>query len=129
MLNDFHLYLGYEVSNSILHPGINPHIGALFIGPYLTCLIKCMGILEGIDRMRVVDGISFMTLEILRLMGMLQHVLTARRVSTVFVSPPIFPPLLLPTYSLQMLLSPHPHQRLSPHDRDHRRHPMLTLAT
>lgn len=61
-MNGFHLHLGYEVAASISHQGINPRIGALFVGPYITRLIRRMGILERVDRMRVVCGVASVTL-------------------------------------------------------------------
>lgn len=65
---------------SITHQGISLLIGALFVGPYITCVIKYMGLLQGTDRMRIVGGFAVMSLEILRSMGMLYRVQTARGV-------------------------------------------------
>lgn len=73
MIDGFYLHLGYEVAVSILHQGTDPRIGALFVGPYITHLIRCMGILKGADRLRVVGGVGAMTLETLSSMGMLQR--------------------------------------------------------
>lgn len=76
MTDGFHLHLGYEVAGSISHQGAIPRIGALFVGPYISRLIRYMRILEGNDRMRLVGSVTPMTLETLRSMGMLQRVQT-----------------------------------------------------
>lgn len=63
MVDGFHMHLGYEVAVSISHHGTNPHISALIIGPYITCLVCHMGAFLGTDRMRVVGGVAPMSLE------------------------------------------------------------------
>lgn len=129
MIDGFHLHLGYEVVVSISHQGTDPHIGALLVSPYITCLIRRMGIMEGVDRMRVVSDIAPMTLETLRPMGMLQHVITTRGLSTTFVSSLILHSQMFSTYPLPMLLSLHLYQQSPPHDKDQHRHPVLIIAT
>lgn len=80
MVDGFHLHLGYEVAVSIAHQGTNPYIGALFICPYITRVIRHMGLLQGTDCMRIVKRFAAMSLETLRSMGMPQRVHTARGV-------------------------------------------------
>lgn len=80
MVDAFHLHLGYVVAVSIAHQGTTPRIGALFVSSYITSAIRHMGHLKGIDRMMIVGGFAVMSLEILRLMGMLQRVYSARGV-------------------------------------------------
>lgn len=55
MLDRFELHLGYKVTVSIVYQGTNPHTGSLFVGPYISWLIRVMRIIEGTDRMRVVE--------------------------------------------------------------------------
>lgn len=74
MMDGFHLHFGYEVAIYISHYGTNPCIGSLFVGPYITHLIRCMDVLERIDRIWVISGVASMTLETLQSMGMLQRV-------------------------------------------------------
>lgn len=45
MLDKFQLRLGYEVNVSMAHQGTDPHIGTLFVSPYITRLVRGMGIL------------------------------------------------------------------------------------
>lgn len=47
MLDKFELNLGYEVAIYIAHQVTNPLIGSLFVNPYITRLVRGMGILEG----------------------------------------------------------------------------------
>lgn len=79
MVDWFHLHFGYKVAISNSHQGTNPRISSLFIGSYVTRMIRYLGILEGTNRMRIVGSIASMTLEILSSTGMFQHVQTARR--------------------------------------------------
>lgn len=78
MVDGFHLYLDYEVAISISHQGTDPRINTLFVGPYITRLVRRLGILEGANKIRIVGGVASMTLEILRSMGILQCVQTPR---------------------------------------------------
>jgi len=80
MVNGFHLHLGYEVAFSIQRQGTNPRIGAIFVGAYITRLVRQMGLLPGtvISGMRVVGGVLPVSIETLRSMGMLHRVQTAR---------------------------------------------------
>lgn len=80
MLEGFELHSGYKVAVSIAHQGTDLRIGALFIIPYITRLVRGMCILEGTDNMRMVGGVASMSLETLRSMGMLQSVHTAHEV-------------------------------------------------
>lgn len=45
MLDRFYLHLGYDVVVSIAHQGMDPCISTLFVGPYITLMIRGMGIL------------------------------------------------------------------------------------
>lgn len=74
MLDEFELHLGYEVAISIAYQGTNPRIGSLFVGPYTTRLVRGIRILEGTNRMSVVEGVASMSLETFKSMGMLQCV-------------------------------------------------------
>lgn len=78
MIDELHLHLGHEVAVSISHQGIDPRFEALLVGPYITRLIRRICILEGTDRIRVVDGVAPMILKTVRSIGMLQRVLTTR---------------------------------------------------
>lgn len=80
MVDRFHLQLGYEVAIFIAQQGLDPSIKDLFVGPYITHLVRHMGILQVPDCMRIVRGVARMTIETLRSMGMLQLVLTTRGV-------------------------------------------------
>lgn len=80
MLDVFEVHFGYKVVVSIAHQGTNPRISSLFVGPYITRLVKGMGILEGIGKMRMVGAVASISLETPRSMGALQHVYTAQRI-------------------------------------------------
>lgn len=80
MVDGFYLYLCYEVVVSISHQGISPCIGALFVGPYITHVIRHMALLPGTNRIRIVGGFAAMVLKTVRSMGMLHRVQTARRI-------------------------------------------------
>lgn len=71
MLDGFEQHLGYKVAVSIVHQEIDPRISFLFVGPYITRLVRGIGILEVTNRMRVVGKVISMSLDTLRLMGML----------------------------------------------------------
>lgn len=72
MLNGFYLLLEYEVAISISHQGIDPCMGGLFFGPYIIRLARCMAMLEGTKRMRVMGAVAYISLETLRSIWMLQ---------------------------------------------------------
>lgn len=55
-------------------------MGAFFVGPYITHLVRHMVTLQWIDRMCVIWGVTPITLEILRLMRMVHRVMTAGEV-------------------------------------------------
>lgn len=80
MIDRVEIHLGYEVGVSIVHQGTNPRIGSLFISSYITQLIRGMHILEGTNQMKVVGGVTFITLTTLRSIGMLQCMHIARGV-------------------------------------------------
>lgn len=98
---------------SITHQGISLLIGALFVGPYITCVIKYMGLLQGTDRMRIVGGFAVMSLETLRSMGMLYRVQTARgikyrvRQSTALTTASDVPQQMMMPLPYHRLLPPH----------------------
>lgn len=80
-------------------------MGAFFVGPYITHLVRHMVTLQWIDRMCVIGGVTPITLEILRLMRMVYRVTTAGEVEyhiTLSEDLPdtatAAPPLLLPPY-------------------------------
>lgn len=80
IVDEFHLHISYEVAISIAHHGTNPCIGALFVGPYITGVIRYVDLFNGTNRIRIVGGFAAMSRETLRSMGMLQHVYTTTRV-------------------------------------------------
>lgn len=53
MVDCFHMHLGYEVVVSISQQGTSPRIGALFVDPYITWLVRHLGAVQGTDLMRV----------------------------------------------------------------------------
>lgn len=58
MLDGFYLYLGYKMAVSITYQGTDSQISFLFINPYITKLVKEMGVLEGTYRIRVVGEVA-----------------------------------------------------------------------
>lgn len=66
MVDGLYMHLGYEVAVSISHQEADPRIGALFVSPYITHLVRHLGALQETNRMRVVGGMAPMSLEILQ---------------------------------------------------------------
>jgi len=80
MVDGFHLHLGFEVAYYIHRQGTNPRIGAIFVGPYITRIIRSMGLLpcDIISGLRAIGGVLPVTIETLRSMGMLRRIQTAQ---------------------------------------------------
>lgn len=124
MMDGFYLHLSYEVVVSISNQGTDPRTGTHFIGPYITRLLRRMGILEGTDMIRVVGRVTSMPLETFRLMGMLHHVQIAKGSSTTSNNT-----LILSLLLLLLLLLPLSHQLLPFRNRGHVLHLVAPLVT
>lgn len=72
IVDGFHLHLGYEAAVYIAHYGTSPYNSILFFGPYITQIIRHMGLLQGTYRMRIIEGFAAMSLETLSSIGLLQ---------------------------------------------------------
>lgn len=78
MVDGFHLHLGHKVAFSIHNKGTNHKIFILFVGPYITWLVRGIRCLEETHMTRIMCGYGKITLGTLRSIGMLKATCTTQ---------------------------------------------------
>lgn len=76
MVDRFHLHLGYEITLAMHHNEIDNRVGVIFATPYISQLIRGMGLRGGVSGMRIGYGSDPIILDTFRTMRMVQAVRT-----------------------------------------------------
>lgn len=61
MADNYPYHLGLVLAKSFHNQAINPHVSTIFAGPYITCLIKGMSLVNYVDLMTIDGGYSPIT--------------------------------------------------------------------
>lgn len=101
MVNGFHFHLGHEVTLTMHHQAVDPRVGVIFVGLYISRPIWGMGLLARNRGMRMEDDSILITLNTLKAMRLVQPIRIAQETSSMLLVP------LLPLLSL----SPHCHRQ------------------
>lgn len=77
MADRFSFHLRHIVAILHHHQVIDSLVGIIYASPYITCLVRGIGFLEGTSCMRMIKVFFLITIDTLWLMGMLQLVRTS----------------------------------------------------
>lgn len=67
------IHLGHLVAEAFLRQGQRTKLGAIFVGPYMTRLIRCMGLLKCTRGMTMVGDVAALGPATLRVIGLVER--------------------------------------------------------